>query len=42
MKQSAKGKATKKNLKVKDLALKSNAAKTVKGGIIGPCYRPKK
>ncbi len=29
-------------LKVKDLAPKSGAAKDVKGGGVGPCYRDRK
>ena len=33
-------KQTKKTtLKVKDLAPRSGAAKSVKGGAVGPCYR---
>ncbi len=41
MKKTDKPKVEKKNLKVKDLALKGSEAKNVKGGIVGPCNRPK-
>jgi hypothetical protein len=41
MKQSPKAKSTKKNIKVKDLALKNSESKNVKGGAVGPCGRAK-
>jgi hypothetical protein len=42
MKKVAKAKNPKKNLKVKDLDLKGNETKNVKGGGVGPCYRGKR
>jgi hypothetical protein len=34
--KKAQSKSSKKNLKVKDLALKNSKAKNVKGGLLGP------
>ena len=42
MKKNAQSKVVKKNLKVKDLSLKGNAARIVKGGVTGPCDRKRK
>jgi len=42
MKKNAKAKVTKKNLKVKDLALKGSDARNVKGGAVGPCDHKRK
>ncbi len=41
MKKTAQTKVEKKNLKVKDLPLKSGGSKNIKGGAVGPCNRPK-
>jgi len=40
--KKSKAKVEKKNLKVKDLRLRADGAKNVKGGVNGPCQRPKK
>ncbi len=41
MKKTDKPKVEKKNLKVKDLPLKSGGSKNIKGGAVGPCDRSK-
>lgn len=41
MKRSTKPKEAKKSLKVRDIALKPNQTKNVRGGGVAPCWRPK-